>query len=85
VKVELPVSFLACRVPNLQFDAGAMLSGDYFSCILHTDGGVPTLAKLILRIFEQNVALPHTRSSDENQLKHEIELFLFVHFWQDDN
>ena len=84
--MEVPVSFLTCRVPDLKFDAGAMLSCDYFGSVLHSDGRIPALAKLVLGVFEQNVALTHTRSPDENQLEHEVKLlFLFVHSWQYDN
>ena len=77
---QIPVSLLASGIPNLQFNAGALLGGNYFGGVLDSDGGVPPFNKLIFGVFEEDIGFAHPCGADEDQFEHEVELLFLVHY-----
>ena len=75
--IYIPVSLLASCVPYLKFDARAEFSGDNFGGILYSYGGVPSLNELVFGVFEEDVGLADSCSSNEYEFEHIIEV-LFV-------
>lgn len=77
---QIPVSFLAGGIPNLQFNAGALLGGNYFGGVLDSNCGVPTLNELVFGVFKEDIGFAYSCGPDEDQFEHEVELFFLVHY-----
>ena len=48
----LPIFFLSCGIPDLEFDACAFFGGHEFGGVLYTDGGVVSFDELVLGVLE---------------------------------
>jgi len=80
-RILVPVFLLARCVPYLELDTSSIVCHYCFCRILHSDGHLPSLQKLVFSISEKDIRLSHSRRPHKNKFEHEIiVLFTAWHF-----